>query len=153
MKSLLRLPTALMMFTCTVVVSASAKDLGQNRESSSAIRAVLAAQQTTWNNGDIDGFMNGYQKSPDTVFVSGDTLTRGWQTVRDRYRAKYATAAKMGRLRFSEIDIRFLAPHLAVAQGRWELTRAQDHPHGRFTLLFRLTNGEWRIILDHTSSA
>jgi hypothetical protein len=41
------------------------------------IRAVMSAQVSAWNRGDIDGFMNGYARSNATEFVSGDKLTRG----------------------------------------------------------------------------
>ena len=57
------------------------------------IRAVIQAQQEAWNRGDIDGFMNGYARSKSTIFVSEDTVTRGWQTVRDRYKKKYSDRA------------------------------------------------------------
>ena len=46
-----------------------------------AIRAVIEAQRDAWNRGDIEGYMAGYERSPTTVFISGDNLTRGWQTV------------------------------------------------------------------------
>ncbi len=69
------------------------------------IKAVLQAQAAAWNRGDIDGYMNGYARDAATEFVGGDTLTRGWQTVRDRYKKKYDTRAKMGMLTFSEIKI------------------------------------------------
>lgn len=118
---------------------------------SPAIRSIIDAQQAAWNRGDIDGFMKGYLHSEKTVFVSGDTVTRGWQTVRDRYRKKYATAAQMGRLTFSDLEITELSGDAAMVLGRWELTRKNDHPHGRFTLLFRLTSDGWRIVQDHTS--
>ena len=117
------------------------------------IRAVMAVQETAWNRGDIDGFMNGYARSRTTVFVSGDTITRGWQTVRDRYKKKYAAAEQMGRLTFSELEISPLGPDAAVVLGRWELRRKSDRPHGRFTLLFRRMPDGWRIVHDHTSSA
>src|SRR5437870_11434519 len=68
------------------------------------IRAVLQSQQEAWNRGDIDGFMNGYARGP-TVFVSEDKVTRGWETVRDRYRKKYSDRAKMGTLTFSDLEI------------------------------------------------
>ncbi|MEO6872842.1 MAG: hypothetical protein ABI233_11560 [Chthoniobacterales bacterium] len=48
------------------------------------IQAVLGAQAVAWNRGDIDGFMSGYARSPKTTFISGDEVTLGWQTVRDR---------------------------------------------------------------------
>jgi uncharacterized protein (TIGR02246 family) len=121
--------------------------------SDEAIAAVLHAQQEAWNRGDIEGFMNGYMRTDDTVFVSGDEVTRGWQTVHDRYKAKYPDPATMGTLIFSDLHISQLANDAAVAFGRWELKRANDNPHGRFTLILRKTPDGWRIMHDHTSTA
>ena len=117
------------------------------------IRAVIQAQQEAWNRGDIDGFMNGYARSKSTIFVSEDTVTRGWQTVRDRYKKKYSDRAKMGTLKFSNLEITPLGADSAVALGRWKLKRAKDQPHGRFSLIFRKTADGWRIVHDHTSAA
>ena len=119
----------------------------------SEIRALLRAQQEAWNRGDIDSFMNGYARDETTVFVSGDEVRRGWQTVRDRYLSKYNDRAKMGTLTFSDLEIEQLGPDSAVALGRWELKRENDNPHGRFTLIFRKTPDGWRIVHDHTSAA
>jgi ketosteroid isomerase-like protein len=119
----------------------------------SEIRAVLQAQQVAWNRGDIDSFMNGYARAETTVFVSGDEVMRGWQTVRDRYLKKYSDRAKMGILTFSDLEIEPLGPDSAVALGRWELKRAGDNPRGRFTLILRKTPGGWHIVHDHTSAA
>ena len=119
----------------------------------SEIRTVLHAQQGAWNGGDIDSFMNGYARDETTVFVSGDEVMRGWQTVRDRYLKKYSDRAKMGTLTFSDLEIEQLGPDSAVALGRWELKRASDNPHGHFTLIFRKTPDGWRIVHDHTSAA
>ncbi|MEY2562532.1 MAG: hypothetical protein QOH88_725 [Verrucomicrobiota bacterium] len=115
------------------------------------IRAVMSAQVSAWNRGDIDGFMEGYNKSNATEFVSGDKLTRGWQTVRDRYRKKYDSREKMGTLTFSELKITPLGADAALVLGRWRLVRKTDKPHGIFTLLFRRTPIGWRIVHDHTS--
>src|SRR3954468_19775219 len=98
------------------------------------IRAVMAAQTAAWNRGDIDGFMNGYARSAETEFVSGDKITRGWQTVRDNYRKKYDSREKMGVLKFSEIKVTALASDAAIVLGRWQLARQKDKPHGTFTL-------------------
>jgi ketosteroid isomerase-like protein len=117
------------------------------------IRSVLQGQQDAWNEGDIDGFMNGYARSGSTVFISEDTITRGWQTVRDRYRKKYSSRAKMGRLTFSDLEITLLSSDSAVASGCWRLQRANDQPHGRFTLIFRRLPEGWRVVHDHTSAA
>ena len=117
-----------------------------------AVRAVLEAQAAAWNRGDVAGYMEGYAKEDATTFVSGDTLTRGWQTVLDRYKARYDTREKMGTLAFSELEIRPLSEFYMTATGRWQLTRAGDTPHGRFTLILRRTAAGWRIVHDHTSS-
>jgi ketosteroid isomerase-like protein len=110
-------------------------------------------QQDAWNDGEIDRFMKGYARSKDTVFVSGDTVTRGWETVRDRYRQKYSDRTKMGVLTFSDLEIVLLSPDSAVALGSWKLQRETDESHGRFTLIFRRLPEGWRIVHDHTSAA
>jgi len=120
-------------------------------DATSEIRAVMTAQVAAWNRGDIDGFMNGYAKSGDTEFVSGNKITRGWQTVRDNYRKKYDSREKMGVLKFSEIKVTPLASDAAIVLGRWQLARPKDKSHGTFTLLFRRTPAGWRIVHDHTS--
>lgn len=117
------------------------------------IRSVLHAQQDAWNRGDIDGFMDGYARSALTVFISEDTIRRGWQTVRDRYKEKYSSRTKMGTLTFSDLEITLLSSDSAVASGRWKLKRANDQPHGRFTLILRRLPEGWRIVHDHTSAA
>jgi ketosteroid isomerase-like protein len=117
------------------------------------IQSVLNAQQDAWNRGDIDAFMNGYAQSASTVFVSEDEVRRGWETVRDRYRIRYSDGAKMGTLSFSDIEITMLSSDAAVVLGLWRLKRANDEPHGRFTLIFKRLPEGWRIVHDHTSAA
>src|SRR5437868_10861403 len=114
----------------------------------SEIHAVLQSQQEAWNRGDIDEFMSGYWHSEETVFVSGDEVTRGWQKVLDRYKKKYSDRAKMGTLTFSNLEISPLSNDSAVALGAWKLKRASDTPHGRFTLIFRRFPEGWRIVHD-----
>jgi ketosteroid isomerase-like protein len=97
--------------------------------------------------------MDGYARSAATVFVSGDNVTHGWQTVLDHYKKSYDSREKMGVLTFSDLEITSLGQDSAVVLGRWHLQRAKDEPHGRFTLIFRKTKQGWKIIHDHTSSA
>lgn len=133
--------------------SRAATRAGRDAKTRADVRAVLDAQVAAWNRGDIGAFMEGYWRSPETVFISGDSVTRGWQTVHDRYRARYDSREKMGALSFLEIEIKAISRDAAVAIGRWQLTRAADTPHGRFTLILRRTRDGWRIVHDHTSSA
>jgi len=124
-----------------------------NADTASEIRAVLTAQQEAWNRGDIEEFMNGYWRSEETVFVSGDEVTHGWQKVLDRYKRNYSDRTKMGTLTFSDLEITPLGDESAVVLGRWKLERRKDQPHGRFTLIFRRFPDGWKIVHDHTSAA
>ena len=125
----------------------------QSLNSVAEIHSVLSAQQDAWNRGDIDEFMNGYARSASTAFISEDEVRRGWETVRDRYRIKYSDRAKMGTLSFSNIEVTMLSADAGVVLGRWRLKRANDEPHGRFTLILKRLPEGWRIIHDHTSAA
>ena len=137
-------------FTATLGTFAQSKP---NASSETAIRAVLDAQAAAWNRGDIEGYMDGYDRSPKTEFVGGDSITRGWQEVFDRYKQRYDSREKMGTLTFSDLEINVLSKDAALVLGRWRLKRANDEPHGTFTLLFRKTKSGWKIVHDHTSSA
>src|SRR6266436_4261745 len=139
--------------TCTLMPIAVFAASEQTANALTQIRSVLQAQQDAWNRGDIDGFMNGYARSASTVFISEDTIRRGWQTGRSRYRKKYSSRAKMGTLTFSNLEITLLSSDSAVASGRWKLKQANDQPHGRFTLILRRLPEGWRIVYDHTSAA
>lgn len=115
-----------------------------------AIHAVLDRQAAAWNRGDIDAYMAGYAQSDDTMFVGTD-VTRGWTKVRDRYKAKYDSPAKMGTLVFSDLDLRPVGKDDVIVTGAWKLTRQADTPHGRFTLIFHRRSEGWRIVYDHSS--
>ena len=150
------------LFTFASLVAAAAVVFGyrggappaqKEDANAAAVRAVIEAQAAAWNRGDVEGYMEGYAKEETTTFVSGDTVTRGWRTVLERYKAHYDTREKMGTLDFSELEFKPLGEFYIMATGRWQLTRAADRPGGRFTLIFRRTNAGWRIVHDHTSSA
>jgi ketosteroid isomerase-like protein len=117
------------------------------------IRAVLDEQVSAWNRGDIPGYMDGYDKSPATTFVSA-TVTKGHAEVLARYLSRYPTRDKMGTLKFSDLEVRPLDADYAVLIGRFHLDRkaeAGGESSGIFTLLFHKTLNGWKIILDHTS--
>src|SRR4029077_3313463 len=149
--------TAALLFVALVPLSLRAQQSprSSHREAktNASIRAVLDAQSKAWNRGDLVGYMDGYDRSPDTEFVGGDTITRGWQTVLERYQKKYDSREKMGVLTYSDIEVNVLSKDAALVLGRWRLQRVNDQPHGTFSLLFRRKKAGWRIVHDHSSSA
>ncbi len=117
------------------------------------IRKVLDDQVAAWNRGDIPAFMDGYEDSESTAFVSSSVI-KGRAKVLARYRERYGSREKMGALKFTDLEVRLLGREYASAIGRFHLTRAAEgggDVSGLFTLLFRRTPEGWKIILDHTS--
>ncbi len=156
MRNSLKLAAAVLVVGAITFLAQAASSAQSNKSdatSEAAIRAVLDAQRDAWNRGNIEGYMDGYDRSPNTEFVGGDNISRGWQTVLDRYKKNYNSREKMGMLTFSDLEITMLSKDAALVLGRWRLKRANDEPHGTFTLLFRKTKTGWKIVHDHSSSA
>lgn len=126
---------------CTCLVFA------QDRQ---AILKVMANQQTAWNNGDLNTFMQGYWKSDSLLFVGKSAPTKGWQATLDNYKRGYPDKAAMGTLNFNILKVELLDATNAFVLGGWHVKTAQD-AGGYFTLWFRKINGEWKIVVDHTS--
>jgi uncharacterized protein (TIGR02246 family) len=118
-----------------------------------AVRQVLSDQVAAWNRGDIPAFMTGYENSADTTFI-GKAVTKGYDSVLQRYLDTYGTSEKMGRLQFTGLEVRMLGADHAVVIGRFQLERSAaggGPASGIFSLVFRRTASGWKIILDHTS--
>jgi ketosteroid isomerase-like protein len=116
------------------------------------VREVILQGEASWNEGSIEGYMETYWKSPELRFASGGQVTFGWQKTLDGYLKRYPDRAAMGRLVFSDLEIRVLSSDVALAFGTWRLERDHDQPHGLFTLQLRRFEEGWRIVHDHTSS-
>jgi uncharacterized protein (TIGR02246 family) len=117
-----------------------------------AIKQVLNDQVAAWNKGDLEGFMQGYWKSPDLTFFSGGNKTQGWQATMERYIKRYRSDGKeMGQLTFSDLEVEMLGPDSAVVRGRFQLVMSKEKPSGLFTLIVKRLPEGWRIIHDHTS--
>ncbi|WP_343667394.1 nuclear transport factor 2 family protein [Chitinophaga sp.] len=117
----------------------------------SEIRQLLAVQTSTWNQGNIEGFMQTYWQSDSLLFVGSHGPTYGWQATLDRYKKSYPDTAAMGKLDFKILEIRPLAKDLCFVVGKWHLQRSVGDLQGAYTLLIRKIKGHWKIIADHSS--
>src|ERR1700747_3071487 len=118
-----------------------------------AIGTVLASQQAAWNRADIPAFLeSGYWNSPELTFAGSDGIVRGYDGLLERYRKQYPDKKTMGKLEFSDLEIRQLGPEAALVLGRWHLERQSDEVGGVFSLVFQRFPEGWRIIHDHTST-
>jgi uncharacterized protein (TIGR02246 family) len=117
-----------------------------------AIRKILDAQQSAWNQGNVDAFLEGYWHSPDLTFSGSGGIARGWDGVLERYKKNYPDRAAMGQLDFSGLEFRFLGKDAALVLGHWHLVREKGDVGGVFSLVWQRFPEGWRIIHDHTST-
>lgn len=117
-----------------------------------AVQQVLANQAKAWNNGDIDGFMQGYWHSDSLKFITKNGIRMGYDSVALNYKKYYNTKDKLGHLNFSNLSVSPLDSAHTIVQvtGKWEVIQKDATPSGIFSLLFRQINGQWKIIVDHT---
>jgi len=134
-----------------VVVLASKLATAQTAEDKTAILKVLENQRQGWNKGDMDNYMQGYWKSDSLLFVGKNGPTYGWQKTLDNYKKGYPDKSAMGFLTFGIKKVEFLTKDKAFVLGSWNLKREKDEPQGYFTLLLRKIDGEWKVVVDHSS--
>ncbi len=123
----------------------------QNAKDKQAILDLLEKQRTDWNKGDVEAFMQGYEKSDSLLFVGKSGPTYGWQKTLDNYKKGYPDKSAMGFLVFGIKKVDFLKPDLAFVLGSWNVKREKDELKGYFTLLIKKIKGEWKVVADHSS--
>jgi uncharacterized protein (TIGR02246 family) len=110
--------------------------------------------EAAWNRGDLAAFAGWYEDSPETLFIGRDVTHGGVQAILDRYKRGYSTPEKMGKLTYSEMEVRPLGADYALMTGKFELKRTPaggGDASGRYTLVWKKTAKGWKIIHDHTS--
>ena len=113
-----------------------------------------------WNSGDIPAFMSSYEDSPETTFVGSTSINKGFKPILERYKAGYANKDQMGKLTFTDLEVRLLPTaagptEYAIVTGKFHLDRSAKgtatKDDGIFSLVWRKGPGGWKIVLDHTS--
>lgn len=138
-----------------VLLIAIALSLGTERvyaDTDADIRDVLATQVDAWNKGNVDGFMSSYAEN--CTFMGKDVL-HSREKVLARYRKVYPTPGAMGKLTFSNLDVREIGEHVAIATGNWHLNRTPKDggdAGGYFSLVLKDVDDDWQIVLDHTTA-
>ena len=127
--------------------------INQDPNEINAIKKMLSTQQECWNNGDIDGFMEGYWQSEKLIFTSlRHKPAYGWNNTLKRYKNSYPTKSSMGELKFEILDLKLNSEKTAILKGKWDLIRINDHPNGLFWLDLEKFDKNWLITKDSTIS-
>lgn len=116
-----------------------------------AIRKLMAVQTESWNNGDLEGFMQTYWKSDSLLFIGKNGVKWGWQAALDNYKKGYPDTVAMGKLTFDILLIKRLSEDHYYVVGKWSLARSIGDLSGHYDLLLRKIKGQWVIVADHSS--
>jgi ketosteroid isomerase-like protein len=117
------------------------------------VAKVLLAQEKAWNRGDLEGYAKGYKDSPETLLL-GRQVLKGYAQILEDYKHTYPTAASMGTLAFSELEVHPLSASFAICIGKYHLDRTKKEGGGAdgvFSLVLEKTGEGWKIVLDHTT--
>jgi uncharacterized protein (TIGR02246 family) len=121
-------------------------------EEGKAVVKVLMDQQDAWNETNLEGYLDGYWDNEKVRFVTNSKILNGLDEIREMYQKGYDSPEKFGVLTFDIQVVDVLSADLAMVVGKYQLKRENEKRRvGRFTLLFRKINGEWKVIQDHTS--
>lgn len=118
------------------------------RPAEEIVKGVLAANAAAWNEGNLTAFLAGYVQDGDLRLVDGGEVVSGINAVRKHYQQRIAAAGTMGRLGFSDLDVRVTAPEVATVVGRYTLEAGPAKSAGAATIVLRRVDGRWRIVQD-----
>ena len=149
----MRYPLVLAILAAVLVAASPASAAPPPQADVTAMKKVMTDSAAAWSRGDLTGFMEAYEHSPETAFVTPKGVLRGWEPMRERYRKTYGEGKALGALTFSDAEITALGHDYAVFYGRFNLMQpgAKTEQTGIFDLVMHRTAAGWRILSDHTS--
>ena len=92
----------------------------KNEDPCVIINTLMKNQNTSWNNGDIDAYMEFYWKSDSLQFIGSKGLTYGWDTTLYNYKKSYSTREEMGVLKFENLNCKYLNNSSYLINGKWK---------------------------------
>tara|TARA_Y100000385_G_scaffold271261_1_gene311060 strand:- start:229 stop:636 length:408 start_codon:yes stop_codon:yes gene_type:complete len=114
-----------------------------------AIKKVLYMQQEYWNNGNIDGFMEGYWNSEKLIFTSlSNEPSFRWKNTFELYKNSYPKKESIGELEFELLDLKLISKNTASLKGKWELLRESINTNGYHWLDLQKFDKRWFITKD-----
>jgi uncharacterized protein (TIGR02246 family) len=116
-----------------------------------AIRDVASTQQAAaWNKHDAKAYAALFTEDGDCVNVVG-WWWKGRAEIEKKLTDAYVFVFKESVLTFKDVDVKFLAPDIAVTHTRWTMTGARtpkgipEPQQGIQTLILKKQSGQWLI--------
>ncbi len=151
---------AVTILCCAAALGMTTEAHAARADDDEEIRAIEAAQATTWNAHDAGAYARLFSDDADVVNVLG-----WWWKSRAELEQKlgraFATVFAHSALRVEDVSLRFLSDDLAVAHVRWSMTGAVSPDgsggnvpqQGIQTQLLTKTAGHWAISVFQNTNA
>ena len=118
-----------------------------------AIQRVLEQSARDWSAGNLDAFMQCYENSPETVYLSPTQVVYGYSAIHSMYAERLSGPEPMQPLKMTLLYVSRLGTKHALAVGRFALGGSDSvaSQAGLWSLVLHDTDAGWRICADHTS--
>jgi uncharacterized protein (TIGR02246 family) len=120
------------------------------------IQTLLNRSAAGWSAGNLDEFMECYENSADTIYLTATRIVAGYAEIRSMYAQRFGAGGdhSMGILGIKVERVTLLGTDHALVVGSYSLegvaTPREDHK-GVCSLILHKTARGWRISADHTS--
>ena len=111
----------------TAIAVAAPIHLAAQSPDETAIRAVEARQAEAWNRHDAAAYAALFTEDGDVVNVAG-WWWKGRAEIEARLTAAFAYVFRESTLTITGVEVRFLAPDVAIARVRWTMTGQRMPP-------------------------
>jgi len=116
------------------------------------IETLLNRSAAAWSAGDLDEFMECYENSADTIYLTATRIVAGYAEIRSMYAQRFGAGSdrSLGILGIEVVRVTLLGTEHALAVGSISLEGVSNHK-GVCSLILHKTTRGWRISADHTS--
>lgn len=130
----------------------AAKDSDGNR-AEALVRAVFARLESTWNAGDMDGYLSNYASDAPMTLTFSNQQVVGLEALSELFKASYPDPKRMGRFTIDTLSVDFLDENTAVGYGGFTHYFPKETIHGGFSHVVVLDEDGWVIRHERTSRA
>lgn len=117
-----------------------------------SIRTAFDGWGAAWNNGDLEGYLEGYWDSEQTRYVSNAQVVRGKAAIVAGYRSRFPRSEALGTLALQHIEVEAIGEQDALIFGVMAHTLDETTREVAFTVHVRQIDGTWRIVSDHSAA-